>query len=173
MVHDQVTTGVGDNFNRAIESVKGEHHDVVNMVLFQPETTGLQKNGDFGNVQQRRSSTARILSQANVTLIDLQCPNLARKQPGPKHLLGKVNIDWFKTCTPERQQLKEIDQAFRLLRMIPLKLFQAEIEKRPSPTVPGWTVYHATITTKQISIKTPIGYCPMIPAPATDFKHCL
>ena len=42
--HDQVTTGTGDNFKRAIESVKGEHHDVVNMVLFQPETTGLQRN---------------------------------------------------------------------------------------------------------------------------------
>ena len=63
-VHGQVTTGAGDNFNRAIESVKGEHHDVVNMVLFQPETPGLHRNGDFGNVQQRRSSTARTLSQA-------------------------------------------------------------------------------------------------------------
>ena len=97
MAHGQVTTGTGDNFNRAIESVKGEHHDVVNMVLFQSETTGLQRNGDFGNVQQRRSSTARTLSQANVTPIDLQCSNLAGKQPGPKHLLGKINIDWFKT----------------------------------------------------------------------------
>ena len=54
--------------------------------------------------------------------------------------------------------------------MMPLKLFEAEIEKRPSQTVPGWTVYHATITTKQTSIKTAIGYCPMIPAPATDFN---
>ena len=43
--HGQVTTGTGDHFNRAIESVKGEHHDVVNMVLFQQETTGLQTNG--------------------------------------------------------------------------------------------------------------------------------
>ena len=34
MVHGQATTGAGDNFNRAMESVKGEHHDVVNMVLF-------------------------------------------------------------------------------------------------------------------------------------------
>ena len=132
--------------------------------------TGLQRNGDFGNVQHRRSSTARTLSQANVTPIDLQCPNLAGKQPGPKHLLGKINIDWFKTCTPEHEQLKEIDQAFRLLRMIPLKLFEAEIEKRPSQTVPGWTVYHATITTKQTSIKTAIGYCPVIPTLATDFN---
>ena len=53
MAHGQVTTEAGDNFNRAIESVKGEHHDVVNMVLFQPETTDLQRNGDFGNVHQR------------------------------------------------------------------------------------------------------------------------
>ena len=170
MAYGQVTTGAGDNFNRAIESVKGEHHDVVNMVLLQPETTSLQRNGDFGNVQQRRSSTARTLSQANVTPIDLQCPNLAGKQLGRKHFLGKINIDWFKTCTPEHQQLKEINQAFRLLRMMPLKLFEAEIEKRPSQTVPGWTVYHATITTKQTSIKTAIGYCLMIPAPATDFN---
>ena len=95
MAYGQVTTGAGDNFNRAIESVKGEHHDVVNMVLFQPETTGLQRNGDFDNVQQRRSSTARTLSQANITPIDLQYPYLARKQPGPKHLLGKIYIDWF------------------------------------------------------------------------------
>ena len=120
MINGQVTTGAGDNFNRAIESVKGEHDDVVNMVLFQPETTGLQRNGDFGNVQQRRSSTARTLSQANVAPIDLQYPNLAGKQPGPKDLLRKINIGWFKTCTSEHQQLKEIDQAFRLLRMMPL-----------------------------------------------------
>ena len=73
------------------------------------------------------------------------------------------------TCTLEHQELKEIDQAFRLLRMMPLKLCQAEIEKRPSQTVPSWTVYHATITTKQTSIKSAIGYCPMIPAPATNF----
>ena len=126
MVHCQVTTGAGDNFDRAIESLKGEHHDVVNKVLFQPETTGLQRNGDFRNVQQRRSSTARTLSQANVTPIYLQCPHL--------------NTDSFKTCTTEHQQLKEIDQAFRLLRIMPLKLFEAEIEKRPSQAVPGWTI---------------------------------
>ena len=53
MVHGQVTTGTGDNFNRAIESVKGEHHYVVDMVLFQPETAGLQRNRYFSNVQQR------------------------------------------------------------------------------------------------------------------------
>ena len=96
MVHGQVTTGAGDNFNRAIESVKGEHHDVVNMVLFQPETTGLQRNRDFGDIQRTRNSTARTLSQANVTPIDLQCTTSAGKQPGPKHLLGKINIEWFK-----------------------------------------------------------------------------
>ena len=103
MAHGQVTTGTGDYFNRAIESVKGEYHDVVNMVLFQPESTGLQRNGHFGNVQQRRSSTARTLSQANVTPINLQYPNLVGKQPGPKHLLEKINIDWFKT-TAERNR---------------------------------------------------------------------
>ena len=95
-------------------------------------------------------------------LADLQCPNLAGKQLGPKHLLGKINIDWFKTCMLEHQQLKEIDQAFRLLRMMPLKLFEAGIQKRP--------FYHATIMTKQTSIKTAIGYCLMIPAPAMDFN---
>ena len=68
------------------------------------------------------------------------------------------------------KQLKEIDQAFRLLRIMPRILFEVEIDKRPSQTVPGWTVYHATITTKQTSIKTAIGYCLMIPAPATDFN---
>ena len=54
--------------------------------------------------------------------------------------------------------------------MMPLKLFEAETGKRPSQTVPGWTVYRATITTKQTSIKTAIGYCPIIPTPATDFN---
>ena len=54
--------------------------------------------------------------------------------------------------------------------MMPLKLIEAEIEKRPSQTVPGWTVYHATITTKQTRINTATGYCPMIPTLATDFN---
>ena len=101
------------------------------------------------------ASTARTLSQANATPIDLQCPDL--------------NTDSFKTYTPEHQQLKEIDQAFRLLRIMPLKLFEAEIEKRPSQTVLSWTVCRATITTKQTSIKTGIGYCPMVLEPATEF----
>ena len=81
-LNDQVTTGTGDNFNRTIESVKGEHHDVVNMVLFQPETTGLQRNGDFGNVQQRRSSTARTLSQRHSNR--LAVPKFSRKTTGSK-----------------------------------------------------------------------------------------
>ena len=54
--------------------------------------------------------------------------------------------------------------------MMPLRLCEAEIEKRPSQTVLCCTVCHATITTKQSSIKAAISYCPMIPAPATDFN---
>jgi hypothetical protein len=37
--------------------------------------------------------------------------------------------------------------------------------------IPGWTVYHAALSTKYaLSKKTNIGYCPMIPATAVDFN---
>ena len=39
----------------------------------------------------------------------LAVPKLSKKKPSSKHLLGKINTDWFKTWTPEHQQLKEID----------------------------------------------------------------
>ena len=35
MVHGKITRGAGDNFNRATQSIDGDHHDVVNMVLYQ------------------------------------------------------------------------------------------------------------------------------------------
>ena len=71
MVHCQVTTEAGDNFDRTIESLKGKHHDVVNMVLFQPETTGLQRNGDFRNVQQDEAALQE--HSAKPTSLQLTC----------------------------------------------------------------------------------------------------
>ena len=35
MVPGKITRGAGDNFNRATQSLHGDHHDVVNMVLYQ------------------------------------------------------------------------------------------------------------------------------------------
>ena len=39
--------------------------------------------------------------------------------------------------------------------------------------MPGWTVYHAIVTSNTNIRKTNIGYCPKVPAPATEFDDLL
>lgn len=53
---------------------------------------------------------------------------------------------------------------------MPLKFFEADIRSDSPQTMPGWTVYHTIVTSKVNISQTNIGYCPMIPAPATDFN---
>ena len=164
MVPGIVTTGAGDNFNRATESVHREHHDVVNMVLYQPLIH--VANGDFGNVPLNRTSANRTVKPADVQYNLKDCPNLGGKQPGPQHLFGNVNLEWFQTCTAEHLRLRAADSGFTLLRLMPLKMFELDIQRYENQVVPGWTIYHGVVSQEGNVIKTNIGYCPMLPGAA-------
>ena len=165
MVPGRITRGAGDNFNRATESLDGKHHDVVNMVLYQQDgefdVQQVIRQGEFG--PSSRNKTLKKIDPHKI----LHCPNLGGKQPGPKHLLGKTKTSWYFKCTATHKKIITEDRSFQLLRAMPLKLFEADITRHQ---VPGWTVYHATLTTKGIPDKTRIGYCPMIPASATEMN---
>ena len=53
--------------------------------------------------------------------------------------------------------------------MMPTKVLEMQIERLDNQ-IPVWTVYHAYLSHKIRVPKTRIGYCPMIPASATEFN---
>ena len=53
---------IGDNFNRATESLDGKHFDIVNMVLYQADCTKPVIQGDFGpNIDQLKAKRSKTL----------------------------------------------------------------------------------------------------------------
>ena len=100
----------------------------------------------------------------------LTCPNIGGKQPGPKQLIGRMKLQWFTQCSSEHETMRKLDKAIILLRSMPFKIFEADIEKQDVKKVPGWTVFHATVSVKGYASKTNIGYCPMIPPTATRLQ---
>ena len=156
----------GDNFNRATESLDGKHLDIVNMVLYQADTTDNVLQGEFGpNMEQLTVNRSKALKDFKLSEI-LECPHMQGKQPGPHHLLQKVNLEWFSTCSDAHKMERAIDIE---LRMMPIKLFEMQIERLENQ-LPGWTVYHAYVSHRIRVPKTRIGYCPMIPASASEFN---
>ena len=99
----------------------------------------------------------------------MECPNLAGKQPGPIHLLKKVDLQWFFSCTEEHKEERALDTVYTELRMMPMRLFEIDIDRLENQ-LPGWTVFHARVSHKACVQKTNIGYCPMIPASATQYN---
>ena len=169
MVQGRITRGAGDNFNRATNSLGGAHHDVVNMVLYQEaEVPTLRPLQQAVPTKQVRAKT--IDSKRAVEGKIQQCPNLGGKQPGPMRLYGKIKLEWFVQCSPQHKTMRAIDKAMHLLRMMPIKMFEDDIQKKEVPTVPGWTVFHSRICKEQNPKKTEIGYCPMLPASATEMN---
>ena len=171
MIPGKLIRAAGDNFNRAVESLDGTHHDVVNMVLYQEHGLDDTVNGGhFGTLPEERNRKSKTLKDGQGFISLLQCPNLGGKQPNPRHLIGKVKTEWFLTCTEQHSQMRALDQELVLLRNAPSKFFLADITQETSQAIPGWTVFHAVVTSKVDIAKTNIGYCPMIPATATDFN---
>lgn len=156
----------GDNFNRATETLDGQHLDVVNMVLYQADSNTIA--GTFGPRVKPAAVVDKSTQGIQLSQI-LPCPRIGGKQPGPSHLLKKVNLDWFFNCSDEHAAATAIDSAYIQLRLMPTKLFEADIQRIDMKQIPGWTVYHASVTHKTGIPETKIGYLPMIPASATEF----
>ena len=66
--------------------------------------------------------------------------------------------------------MRALDHAFILSRMTPARLFSVEFWRNSPQKMPGWTVYHAIVTSNTNIRKTNMGYCPLVPAPATEFN---
>ncbi|MES9881199.1 MAG: hypothetical protein ABW185_10000 [Sedimenticola sp.] len=166
MVSGIPVRAAGDNFNRATETLDGQHFDVVNMVLYQPDTQTI--GGTFGPRPKPIPTEKR--SHSYETLLILECPRVGGKQPGPQHLIRKANLDWFFSCSDAHEAARAIDRAYIQARLMPMKLFEADFQKVDINQIPGWTVYHAAVTYNMNPQKTKIGYCPMIPASATEMN---
>ena len=91
MITGLTTCTAGDNFNRATKSIQGVHHNGVNMVLCQ----AANGSGSFDSVSETCKSQNRSLSNTDWNPEILKFPNIGGKQPGPRHLLHKVDITWL------------------------------------------------------------------------------
>ena len=111
MVPGRVTRAAGDNFNRSTEALEGQHHDVVNMVLYQndgPIESSPTAGGTFGEISPT-SAASDSTSCTEETGTILMCPNISGKNAGPHHLVGKPNLDWFFQCSSAHQKMVQID----------------------------------------------------------------
>ena len=137
------------------------------MVLFQDSTTS---SGDFGELQIGDRTRRRSVHQrARRTSQIIRCPNLNGKNPSPIHLKGSVSIDWYFSCSNEHEASRQLDLAWVFLRMCPTKLFEIDFQRSEKQKMPGWTVFHALISTKVYG-PTSIGYCQAIAAPPSDLN---
>ncbi len=59
--------------------------------------------------------------------------------------------------------------AWILCRMCPTELFSADFAPMGEQIVPSWTAFNIHVTSR-VPEKTNIGYCPMIPCPASDMN---
>ncbi len=116
----------GDNFNRATETLDGQHLDVVNMVLCQADSNTIA--GTFGPRVKPAAVVDKSTQGIQLSQI-LPCPRIGGKRPGPSHLLKKVNLDWFFNCSDEYAAATAIDSAYIQLRLRPTKLFEADIQR--------------------------------------------
>ena len=161
------THASADNWNRATDSITGKHLDIVDMVLFQDSTTS---SGDFGELQIGDRTRRRSVDQrARRTSQIIRCPNLHGKNPGPIHLKGSVLIDWYVSCSSEHEASRQLDLAWVFLRLCPTKLLEIDFQRSEKQKMPGWTVFHALISTK-VYFPTSIGYCQAIAAPPSDLN---
>ena len=145
MAPGKITRAAVDNFNRATESLGGIHHDVVNMVLYQLCSDG-DVIGGFENTVRASKERRRSLENDIRNKEMLRCPNIGGKQPHPQHLLRKIKLEWFLHCSKEHQNMRALDHAFILLRMTPARLFSVDFRRNAPQKMPGWTAYHAVVT---------------------------
>ena len=132
MVPGRTTRAAGDNFNRSTEALEGQHHDVVNMVLYQTDCSGepaQTTGGRFGEMLSTPVTLSSTSSRHDTGSI-LTCPNMSGKNAGPHHLVGKPNLDWFFQCSSDHKNMLLIDEALIMLRMLPIKIFDLQIEPR-------------------------------------------
>ena len=173
MVLNTFTHAAADNWNRATDSVTGEHLDIVNLVMFQSNERNIEL-GSFNNSTNTHRAPLpkerkRSLAADQLTTQIFNCPNLQGNNIGPLHLKNRLNLDWYFVDSLSHSATRDIDRAWIFLRICPPTIFEIQLENRAEQPVPGWSAFHAKISNRP-GIPTNIGYCQPIPAPPAEFN---
>ena len=163
------THAAADNWNRAMDALTWEHFDIVNMVLYQAKRSDLEGQFDCGAITHNKERKRSLTTRNTVTNQILNCPNLTGKAPGPIHLKNCLDSGWFSEFSEEHAEIQSVDKVWVFLRMCPTKLFQITFQRTSPQFVPGWSAFHAILSTYP-AIPTNIGYCQAIPSPPPDFN---
>lgn len=141
------------------------------MVLYQRSVKEpvpvLTSTGKFGALPKRPRNSTMETPPSQIQII--KAYNAGNKRSHPASLKGKVNIDWF--LKPDRTSsnvARLLDQAWILCRMCPTKLFTVTLDNA-NQCIPGWSAFNekSTGNCPELSV---VGFCPMLPAPATDLS---
>ena len=163
------THAAADNWNRATDALTGEHFDIVNMVLYQAKRSDLEGQLDCGAITHNKERKRFLTTRNTVTNKILNCPNLTGKAPGPIHLKNCLDSGWFSEFSEEHAEIQSVDKVWVFLRMCPTKPFQITFQRTASQFVPGWSAFHAMLSTYP-AIPTNTRYCQAIPSPPSDFN---
>lgn len=91
------------------------------------------------------------------------------KHPAVTSFLGQVETEWFKCTENLHSAASQVDLAWALVRMTPVKLFEVDLIPKKKQKVPGWSAFHAVVH-PHVPTSTNIGYCPMIDGSPTEFS---
>ena len=163
------THAAADNWNRATDALTGEHFDIVNMVMYQAKRSDLEGQLDCGAITHNKECKRFLTTRNTVTNQILNCPNLTGKAPGPIYLKNRLDSGWFSEFSEEHAEIQSVDKVWVFLRMCPTKPFQIIFQRTASQFVPGWSAFHAMLSTYP-AIPTNTGYCQAIPSPPSDFN---
>ena len=82
---------------------------------------------------------------------------------------NKIKAEWFQISENLHSASRDMDRAWAIMRMIPMKLFEVDLISTDKQTVHGWSSFNAVVHPK-IPVRTNIGYCPIINASPTEYN---
>lgn len=160
--------------------VAGDNNDLTEETLDGKNTTHattfvLYQRGSYGptpkrNVVGDHSRRIRSLESLESPAI---CQSLREfsahgKRPAVTKFQKKIKTKWFQINESLHSASCNMDLAWAILRMTPVKLFEVDLICTEKQKVPGWSSFNA-IVHPQTPTRTNIGYCPMIDASPTEF----
>ena len=150
------------DFNEQTLDGKNTTH-ATTLVLYQRA-----ENRNFGaKVSTKFSKILKPQVEAKLTPDVINFSKQCRKLSLPDCFL-KEGTSNEKECS-SRNVAKCLDMAWVFARICPTKHFQVSLEKMETQTVPAWTAFNSLVTSSTTPL-TSIGYCPMIPSPATEYS---
>ena len=159
-----ISAGTFDNldFNEQTLDGKNTTH-ATTLVLYQRT-----ENGNFGaEVKTKLSKPQKAQTERKLSTEIIKFSKQCRKVKLPSCLFGGENTQTIDLSS--KKTAESLDMAWTVARMCPSKDFQVSLDEIETQTVPAWSAFNAHITSNAIPL-TSIGYCPMIPAPPTEYS---